>query len=54
MKKLENFGVQELNSGEIMETHGGLSTFKPYVFTGLIHAVTDFVDGAIDRFNMFR
>ncbi|WP_428743378.1 hypothetical protein [Tenacibaculum sp.] len=53
MKKLESFGVKELCPEDIRKTYGGfLSTLQP--FLGVAHAITDFVDGAIERFNTYR
>jgi len=55
MKNLQNFGVQELGAEQIKETNGGwMSTFKPSLYLGILHAASDFIDGAVNRFNKYR
>lgn len=57
MKTLENYGVKSLNTQEIIETDGGtLATGYGgwWNARGAVHAITDFVSGALDRFNEYR
>lgn len=57
-KNLESFGVQELNTIEVINIDGGRppSLLDGAFYNGatFVHAAVDFVSGALDRFNLFR
>ena len=57
MKKLKNYSFKVLEIETQRLVHGGSSprlNGSLYAILNMIHATSDFVEGALDSFNLFR